>query len=218
MTNHLNLRKFLTTKTLSRREARWWEVLSGLDLVIEYCEGKNNPADEPSRRPDYMDKDDKPFYIVSYVTRSSSKCKLAQAALREEGQTPKSPEENTGSDTSESLPGNSLQVSHKSHVDSGTSPGLGSDVPVIHAPEAEKKASRKRKRGVRDSGAAKGRSKKIRTKEKLPEGLSKPTRLYLLKDNGLLARASRQEIQAISARESVFGSPSLELRTILKIL
>ena len=103
-----------------------------------------------------MDEDDKPFYIVSYVTRSSSKCKLAQAVLREEGQTPESPEENTGSDTSESLPGNSLQVSHKSHVDSGTSPGSESDVPVIHALEAKKRASHKRKRGARGADAAKG--------------------------------------------------------------
>ena len=165
-----------------------------------------------------MDEDDKPFYIVSYVTHLSSKRKLAQAALREEGQTPKSREENTGSDTSESLPGNLLQVSHKSHVDSGTSPGLGSDVPVIHAPKAEKKASRKRKRGARGAGAAKSWSKKNWTEAKLPEGSSKPTRLHLLKNKGLLARASRQEIKAISARESVFGSPSLELRTVLKIL
>ena len=79
VTNHLNLHKFLTTKTLLRRETRWWEVFSSLDLAIEYCEGKNNQADGPFQHPDYMDKDDKPFYIVSYVTCSSSKCKLAQA-------------------------------------------------------------------------------------------------------------------------------------------
>ena len=103
-----------------------------------------------------MDKDDKPFYIVSCVTRLSSKCKLAQATLRDKGQTPKSPEENTGSDTSESLPGNLLKVSHKTHVDSGISPGLRSDVPIIHTPEAEKKTSRKRKQGVCNASAAKG--------------------------------------------------------------
>ena len=46
----------------------------------------------------------------------------------------------------------------------------------------------------------------------------KPTRLYLLKDKGLLAQASCQEIKAISAQELVFGSPLLELRIVFKIL
>ena len=93
---------------------------------------------------------------MSYVTRSSSKHKLAQAALREKSQALKSSEENTGSDMSESLLGNLLQVSHKSHVDFGTSPGSGSDMSVIHATEAEKKTFRKRKRGARIAVAAKG--------------------------------------------------------------
>jgi hypothetical protein len=55
ITDHFNLRIFLTTKTLSRREARWWERLSSLDLQIEYRPEKKNPADGPSRRPDYVD-------------------------------------------------------------------------------------------------------------------------------------------------------------------
>ena len=73
MTNHLNLRKFLTTKTLSRREIRWWKRLSGLNLAIEYHEGKNNLANGFFRCLDYIDKDNKPLHIVSYVTRASSK-------------------------------------------------------------------------------------------------------------------------------------------------
>ena len=48
VTNHLNLRKFLTMKTLLQQKARWWEVFSGLDLAIKYCEKKNNPVDRPS--------------------------------------------------------------------------------------------------------------------------------------------------------------------------
>ena len=73
VTDYLNLRKFLTTKTFSCREARWWERLSGLHLAIENCERKNNPADGFSCRFDYMDKDNKPLHIVSYVTRASNK-------------------------------------------------------------------------------------------------------------------------------------------------
>jgi hypothetical protein len=38
---------------LSRRQARWAEILSSYDLVIKHLEGKKNPADGPSRRPDY---------------------------------------------------------------------------------------------------------------------------------------------------------------------
>ena len=53
ITDHCNLRTFLTTKNLSRREARWWERLSSLDLVIKYRPGRYNPADGLSRRPDY---------------------------------------------------------------------------------------------------------------------------------------------------------------------
>ena len=55
LTDHCNLRTFLTTKNLSRREARWWERLSSLDLVMEYRPGRHNPADGPSRRPDFME-------------------------------------------------------------------------------------------------------------------------------------------------------------------
>lgn len=56
LTDHSNLQWFNTTKTLTRRQARWAEELSGFDFVIEYRAGKKNPADGPSRRPDYTKK------------------------------------------------------------------------------------------------------------------------------------------------------------------
>jgi hypothetical protein len=52
-TDHLNLRPFMTTKELTRRQARWAETLAAYDFVIEHCPGRSNPADAPSRRPDY---------------------------------------------------------------------------------------------------------------------------------------------------------------------
>jgi len=55
LTDHSNLRYFATTKELSRRQARWAEYLSAFDFNIEYRPGSKNPADAPSRRPDYMD-------------------------------------------------------------------------------------------------------------------------------------------------------------------
>jgi len=51
--DHKNLEYFQTSKVLSRRQARWAEILSSYDIVIEHLEGKKNPADGPSRRPDY---------------------------------------------------------------------------------------------------------------------------------------------------------------------
>ncbi|OQD66312.1 hypothetical protein PENANT_c346G09629, partial [Penicillium antarcticum] len=57
LTDHANLRYFMTTKVLSGRQARWSEYLAAFDFVIEYRSGKKNPADMPSRRPDYAPKE-----------------------------------------------------------------------------------------------------------------------------------------------------------------
>lgn len=54
MTDHNNLKYFMTTSTLTRRQARWAQVLSAYDFVITYRPGRTNPADGPSRRPDYQ--------------------------------------------------------------------------------------------------------------------------------------------------------------------
>ncbi len=53
LTDHHNLQRFMTTKLLMGRQVRWWETLSGYNLNIVYRAGKKNPADAPSRRPDY---------------------------------------------------------------------------------------------------------------------------------------------------------------------
>jgi hypothetical protein len=47
--DHKNLEYFQTSKVLSRRQARWAEILSSYDFTIEHLEGKRNPADGPSR-------------------------------------------------------------------------------------------------------------------------------------------------------------------------
>ena len=51
--DHKNLEYFQTSKVLSWRQARWSEILSAYDFTIEHLEGTKNPADGPSRRPDY---------------------------------------------------------------------------------------------------------------------------------------------------------------------
>ena len=52
-TDHNSLKYFMTKKELNRRQARWAERLSAFDFEIVYRSGKLNPADGPSRRPDY---------------------------------------------------------------------------------------------------------------------------------------------------------------------
>jgi len=51
--DHKNLEYFQISKVLSRRQARWSEILSAYNFVIEHLEGSKNPADGASRRPDY---------------------------------------------------------------------------------------------------------------------------------------------------------------------
>lgn len=51
--DHQNLQSFMTTKKLNRRQARWAEFLAAFDFEIIHRKGKDNPADAPSRRPDY---------------------------------------------------------------------------------------------------------------------------------------------------------------------
>ena len=53
LTNHDNLRRFANIGSLSRRQSRWAIQLAAYDFVISYRAGKTNPADAPSRRPDY---------------------------------------------------------------------------------------------------------------------------------------------------------------------
>ena len=54
LSDHNNLRYFMTTRTLTRRQARWAITLSTIDFEIVHRPGSKNPADGPSRRPDYI--------------------------------------------------------------------------------------------------------------------------------------------------------------------
>jgi hypothetical protein len=55
LSDHKNLEVFMSTKLLNRRQARWAEFLSGYDFVLVHIPGSKNPADGPSRRPDYAE-------------------------------------------------------------------------------------------------------------------------------------------------------------------
>jgi hypothetical protein len=53
ITDHRNLTGFSKMKQLNGRQARWAMLLSAYDFIITHRAGKLNPADAPSRRPDY---------------------------------------------------------------------------------------------------------------------------------------------------------------------
>ena len=53
--DHRNLKWFMETKTLNHRQARAYILLSKFDFVVIHKPGATNPADAPSRRPDYME-------------------------------------------------------------------------------------------------------------------------------------------------------------------
>ncbi|SLM36161.1 gag polymerase env [Lasallia pustulata] len=53
LTDHANLVWFMTTPILTRRQLKWAEKLAEYDFNVIYREGKKNPADGLSRRPDY---------------------------------------------------------------------------------------------------------------------------------------------------------------------
>lgn len=55
LTDHNNLKGFMKLKQLNGRQARWATFLASFDFEIEHRSGKTNPADAPSRRPDYLD-------------------------------------------------------------------------------------------------------------------------------------------------------------------
>src|SRR6266481_430695 len=56
LTNHQNLRYFTSTKNLNQRQARWAEVLSQFDFIINYRPGTSGgKPDALSRRPEYAE-------------------------------------------------------------------------------------------------------------------------------------------------------------------
>ena len=54
LSDHNALRTFMTTHKLTRRQVRWALSLSAFDFRLSYRKGSLNPADGPSRRPDYQ--------------------------------------------------------------------------------------------------------------------------------------------------------------------
>jgi hypothetical protein len=52
--DHMNLQGFMKQPRINGRQARWLVYLTPYDFLIHHRPGSLNPADRPSRRPDYM--------------------------------------------------------------------------------------------------------------------------------------------------------------------
>ena len=53
VSDHKNLVYFMSSRILNRRQARWSMFLSEFNFRLDYAPGIKNPADAPSRRPDF---------------------------------------------------------------------------------------------------------------------------------------------------------------------
>ncbi len=51
--DHLNLQGFMKQPRINGRQARWLIYLTPYDFIIRHRPGSLNPADGPSRRPDF---------------------------------------------------------------------------------------------------------------------------------------------------------------------
>jgi hypothetical protein len=56
--DHVNLKYFTQNQNLLDWQARWAAYLSSFYFVIKHIPGRLNPADPPTRRPDYVPPDD----------------------------------------------------------------------------------------------------------------------------------------------------------------
>jgi transposase InsO family protein len=83
--DHENLKQFMNQTVLNGRQARWLIQLAPYDFTIHYRKGSLNPADGPSRRPDYLlDPEDIEDTSVSKLMPSITN-KLAIAAASRAG-------------------------------------------------------------------------------------------------------------------------------------
>jgi hypothetical protein len=68
--DHVNLNSFFKNKKLNKKETRWWEKLSDLNLHIEYRSSKLNLADDSFRRFDYESSES---IIVNAIAKDDNK-------------------------------------------------------------------------------------------------------------------------------------------------
>ncbi|GAB7336849.1 hypothetical protein MBLNU13_g00019t1 [Cladosporium sp. NU13] len=68
-TDHNNLKGIQTVQRLNQRQARWAVFLGSFDFEMHHRVGKTNPADGPSRRPDYWTENDAVHRLLPTLQR-----------------------------------------------------------------------------------------------------------------------------------------------------
>ena len=208
LTDHGNLRTFFTTKTLSRREARWWERLSSLDLQLEYRPGRNNPADGPSRRPDYagpgLHRQDEATLLGQGVVGGESEVYQTRAyALVSSDEVGQGPKE---SFVFNNTPPETRTESSIAVVGMDTTPN------AARASDPDIQAAMRRTKGGKKKGKKPAPPKSDETAAD-----SKPVGFRLVeaeRDSDTLS----QRVLDVTESEAAFASPPLELSTVLRIL
>ena len=73
ITDHNNLRYFMSQRQLNRRQSRWAMELSEFNFRLSYAPGNSNPADAPSRREDYVPTEGDPTKLENHHRLLSEK-------------------------------------------------------------------------------------------------------------------------------------------------
>ena len=84
--DHENLKRFTAQTTLNGRQARWLIQLAPYDFSIHYRKGTLNPADGPSRRPDYTDANDDESPVARLMPTLSNKLSAASSGAYEQSE------------------------------------------------------------------------------------------------------------------------------------
>lgn len=141
------------------------------------------------------------MYIMSYITHLSAKCIQTQKISKKDSQASKKPEANLELDYSESLLNLETSLELNSlNSDKNLLPDLENKLLVLHSPNPKKEVFSKYKQSAPDKSTATRKSKKIQTKMKQLKVTSKPTWLYLLKDDNFLAQIKCEKIKSISEK------------------
>jgi hypothetical protein len=83
MSNHSNLKYFMTSKTLSNFPTCWTAFLSSFDFVIKHVLGKLNPADPATCCPDFIPSGENPNTKQVLLEESGNVLKLRGSLLDE---------------------------------------------------------------------------------------------------------------------------------------
>jgi hypothetical protein len=96
LTGHRNLEGFMKPPKLNGRQARWCLYLSSFDFTIKHQPGKRNPADGPSRRPDYNERELVRQEILAALQQKMAHVRQLGVAWREADPRAQSPRAVTG--------------------------------------------------------------------------------------------------------------------------